>query len=52
MAKPINHTPILKGKDAVDFFNLINQNKDKKVDSSFIASIKKDAEKLKSIFRN
>ena len=52
MAKPINHTPVVKGKDAVNFYNHIQENKDKKVDDATITSIKKDANLLKSLLRN
>lgn len=52
MAKPIKHTPILKGKDAINFFIEMDKNKNKKIDNAFVASILKDAAKLKSILRN
>ena len=31
MAKPIESTPILKGKDAVRFNEKLNENRDKKI---------------------
>jgi len=49
MAKPIKLTPILKGKDAINFFIRLSDNKDKKVDVSVMNSIKESANKLKSI---
>lgn len=51
MAKPIKHTPILKGKDAINFYNEIDNNKNKKVDYSVVLSIQKDANIFKSLLR-
>jgi hypothetical protein len=52
MAKPINNTPTLKGKDAVTFYEHLQKNKSIKIDASVIATIKKDANQLKSLLRN
>ncbi|MFL9481903.1 hypothetical protein ACI6Q2_03935 [Chitinophagaceae bacterium LWZ2-11] len=52
MAKPIKHTPVLKGKDALNFFAEMEKNRSKKVEPVIIASIRNDAEKLKSLLRN
>lgn len=52
MAKPIKHTPVLKGKDALNFYAEMDRNKDKKVSASFVTSIRQDASKLKSLLRN
>jgi hypothetical protein len=49
MAKPIKNTPILTGRDAVNFFAKMEENKGKKVDASRLLSIREDAQKLKSI---
>ncbi|MEO5562386.1 MAG: hypothetical protein ABIR18_03100 [Chitinophagaceae bacterium] len=49
MAKPIKNTPILTGKDAINFINHLEQNKMKKVDKSFLLSIREKAIKLQSI---
>lgn len=52
MAKPIKLTPILKGKDAINFITRLNNNKDKKVEANVLSSIKNSANKLKSILVN
>jgi len=52
MAKPIKNTPVLTGRDAVNFFAKIEENKDKKVDQSRLVSIREDAHKLRSILKN
>jgi hypothetical protein len=49
MAKPIKNTPVLKGRDAINFFNALEQNKDKKIDKNILMSIREDAKKLQSI---
>lgn len=51
MAKPIKHTPVLKGRDAVNFFTKIEDNKNKKIDKGSLLSIQKDAAKLRSLFK-
>lgn len=51
MAKPIKNTPVLKGKEAINFYNTINSNRDKKVSNDFLMAIKSDADKLKSILK-
>jgi hypothetical protein len=51
MAKPIKNTPVLEGKDAVNFFAKIEENKDKKVDKAYLLSIRENARQLQSIFR-
>jgi hypothetical protein len=52
MAKPIKITPVLKGKDAISFYTEMESNKNKKVSASVIATIRNDAQKLKSLLRN
>lgn len=52
MAKPIKHTPVLTGKNAVNFWNVIESNSHKKVDKSVLASIRQNAAKLQSILKN
>lgn len=49
MAKPIKNTPVLTGKDAVNFLNNLEQNKSKKVDKAYLLSIRENAKKLQSI---
>ncbi|WP_161595801.1 hypothetical protein [Flavobacterium pectinovorum] len=51
MAKPIKNTPVLKGKEAVDFYKTIDLNKDKKVSMDSLAAIQTDANKLKEILK-
>jgi hypothetical protein len=51
MAKPIKNTPVLEGKDAINFFSKLQENKDKKVDKAYLLSIREEAKKLQSIFR-
>jgi hypothetical protein len=52
MAKPIKHTPIVKGNDAINFLSQLQENKHRKVDRSTIISIRQDAQKLKSALKN
>ncbi|HEX7357939.1 MAG TPA: hypothetical protein VF270_09545 [Ignavibacteriaceae bacterium] len=52
MAKPIKITPVLKGKDAVNFLNKLDIQSHKKVSRDFLLSIRKDAQKLKAIYIN
>lgn len=51
MAKPIKHTPVLKGRDARNFYIKMEENKDKKVDVNYLMSIRQEAQKLKSILK-
>jgi len=51
MAKPIKETPILKGKDAVNFLQNMKEAENKTIPAEEIARIKVNAEKLKSIFK-
>ncbi|HEY8687642.1 MAG TPA: hypothetical protein VIM07_00290 [Chitinophagaceae bacterium] len=51
MAKPIKHTPVLKGKDATNFYTKIEENRYKKVDADYLLSIRHEAQKLKSILK-
>lgn len=52
MAKPIKLTPIVTGKDAINFFAKMESNKSKIVDRGKVVSIREDAQKLKSLLRN
>jgi hypothetical protein len=52
MSRPIKNTPVLKGKDAINFFATIDQNRDKKVDKSYLLSIRESARQLQSILRH
>ena len=51
MAKPIKNTPVLEGKDAINFFTRLKENKNKKVDRAYLLAIRENAKKLQSIFR-
>ena len=49
MAKPIKETPILTGRDAVNFFQGMKESEGKRVSAADLNKIKQDAERLKSI---
>jgi hypothetical protein len=51
MAKPIKNTPVLEGKDAINFFKKLEENKDKKVDRARLLDIRESAQQLQSIYR-
>jgi uncharacterized protein related to proFAR isomerase len=51
MAKPIKETPILTGKDAVNFFQLMKESENKRVSAADLNKIKQDADRLKSIYK-
>ncbi|WP_416445333.1 hypothetical protein ACH3O9_06145 [Leeuwenhoekiella sp. A16] len=46
MAKPIKITPVLRGRDAINFYSHIEENKTKKVSKDFLSSVKLAAEKF------
>jgi len=50
MAKPIKITPILRGKDAVNFLNKLSVQNNKKVNKDRLLSIRKDAQRFKAKF--
>jgi len=52
MAKPIKNTPVLKGKDAVNFYTQLEASRDKKVDRATLLAIRESAEQLRSILRS
>lgn len=52
MAKPIKQTPVVKGKDAINFFAKMESNKSKTIDIKTVMSIREDAQKLKSLLRH
>jgi hypothetical protein len=52
MAKPINITPVLKGKDAISFLGKLKTNSSKKVSVSALQNIRKDAIALRSIAKS
>ena len=49
MAKPINITPVLRGKEASKFFVKLEANSVKKTSRSFVEQIRKDAASLSAI---
>jgi hypothetical protein len=49
MAKPINITPVLKGKDAVNFLKKVKANSVKKISIATLQNISKDANALRTI---
>ena len=51
MAKPIKETPILTGKDAVNFFQNMKEAENKKVSAAELSKIKQNASRLQSIFK-
>jgi hypothetical protein len=50
MAKPIKITPVLKGRDAINFLNKLKDNKQPTSNSS-IFSIRKEAEAFKTLIK-
>jgi hypothetical protein len=51
MAKPIKHTPVLKGRDAINFYAKIEENRSKKVDKATLLAIREGAAQLRSILQ-
>lgn len=51
MAKPIKITPVLKGDDAVNFFRSLRESDDRRVSKDALFIIRRDADKLKSLFK-
>jgi hypothetical protein len=51
MAKPIKNTPVLKGKDATNFYAKLEESKSKKVDRVTLLAIRESAMKLRSILQ-
>ncbi len=51
MAKPIKNTPVLRGKEAINFYKSIDSNRDKKVSADTLNSIRTDASKLREILK-
>jgi hypothetical protein len=52
MAKPIKNTPVLEGKDAINFFTKLDENRDKKVDRARLLAIRESAQQFRSIYRS
>ncbi len=51
MAKPIKITPVLKGGDAVNFYRSLRESNDRTVSQDTLFTIRRDADKLKSLFK-
>jgi hypothetical protein len=51
MAKPIKETPILTGRDAVNFFQVMKASESKRVSPAELSKIKENAQRLKNIHR-
>lgn len=51
MAKPIKNTPVLRGREAVNFYNTIDSNREKKVSVGTLTAIRTDASKLKELLK-
>ena len=51
MAKPIQITPVLKGKDAITFFNKLEENKNRPVEKAYLSEIRNNARQLQSILK-
>ncbi|PWK68262.1 hypothetical protein LX99_04786 [Mucilaginibacter oryzae] len=51
MAKPIKETPILTGRDAVNFFQVMKTAENKRVSPAELSKIKTNAERLKNIHK-
>jgi len=51
MAKPIKNTPVLEGKDAINFFNKLEENRNKKVNKGLLSAIRESARQFQSILR-
>ena len=52
MAKPIKNTPVLKGKDALNFYTQLEAGRDKKIDRAMLLAIRDSAVRLRSILRS
>jgi hypothetical protein len=50
MAREIEVTPVIKGKDAVNFWKKLNENKNKKVDKSVLSRIEQSVKFLDELF--
>ena len=51
MAKPIKMTPVLKGQDAVNFHINLKKSDTVRVSKEILIAIRKDSDKLKSLFK-
>jgi hypothetical protein len=51
MAKPIKITPVLRGRDAINFLNKLKDNKQSSSNASVLSNIVKEAEAFKALFK-
>ena len=51
MAKPIKITPVLKGRDAINFLNKLKDNSKSASQASVLLAIRKEADAFKAIFK-
>lgn len=51
MAKPIKNTPVLTGKDAINFSTIIKNNKDKKVSKEELLAVKEAGQLFKRFIK-
>lgn len=49
MAKPIKETPILTGRDAVNFFQQMKKAESNKVSDAELAKVKQGADRIKAL---
>jgi len=51
MAKPIKITPVLRGQNAINFFNRLEENRTKVVSKEYLSNIRDLAKQLQSLSR-
>lgn len=51
MAKPIKNTPVLRGKEALSFYDIIKSNRNKTVSQDSLNAILSDAKSLKQLLK-
>lgn len=51
MAKPIKVTPVLKGKDALNFYHKLEENQSRGTQKGKLFEIRNSARQLQSIFK-
>ncbi len=51
MARDIKTTPIIRGKDAVNFYKKLEENKNKKIDTVTMLRIEQNSQMIRSTFR-
>jgi hypothetical protein len=51
MAQDIKPTPVIRGKDAINFAKKLEDNKTKKVDKEILLTIYKDSQIIRSMIK-